>query len=371
MPVMMGLAAVALDGGILFVQRRQAQSIADSAALAGAYSLYNGNSFSTAQNAAIAVGAQNGVTIASSQVTQPKSGYVSVTVSVTNSRMFSAIWGAGTMSGTASATARGWGGTVRYGVLLLGPGGLDLSAKGNASLTVTGGSLANSTGSVVVDSNSSKAVSTSGNGTLTAPAFYITGGYTGDVVGWIATGVSPTPNPLASLSPPTPSSLAMQSYSGQSTLQPGVYTGGISLSSNANVTLSPGIYYLKGGGLSLTGNASLTGSGVMIYNDSSGGTISLAGNGSVHLSPMTTGPYAGITLYQAPSNTNDVTITGNGNFSITGTIYTAGATVKLAGNGDTIGSQIVADDMAMSGNGAVTVNYGSSQPLGIGFGLVK
>src|SRR5262249_36379738 len=83
LPVIIGVTALGLDGGLLILQRRQAQSIADSAALAGAYSLYKGSDFTTARSAAIAMGSHNGVTISSSQVTQPQTGYVAVNVTVT------------------------------------------------------------------------------------------------------------------------------------------------------------------------------------------------------------------------------------------------------------------------------------------------
>jgi uncharacterized membrane protein len=105
LPVLVGVAAVALDGSTLLVQRRQAQSAADGAALAGAYALSNGSSFSTAQTSAIAVGSQKNITIVAANITQPEAGAVSVTVTSTQPRMFSALWGSGSMAATASATA--------------------------------------------------------------------------------------------------------------------------------------------------------------------------------------------------------------------------------------------------------------------------
>jgi hypothetical protein len=117
LPIVLGVAALGLDAGLAYLQRRQAQSAADAGALAGAYALSNGSSFSTAQSAAIAVGSQNGITITPSQVTEPPyyppgsttpvpaGSVISVTVTSTKPRSFSAIWGAGTMTATASATA--------------------------------------------------------------------------------------------------------------------------------------------------------------------------------------------------------------------------------------------------------------------------
>ncbi|HZW30874.1 MAG TPA: pilus assembly protein TadG-related protein [Isosphaeraceae bacterium] len=372
MPVIIGVMALALDGGLLYLQRRQAQSVADAAALAGAYATYTGSNFTVARSAAIAIGAQNGYTISASQVTAPKTGYVAVSVTSSRPRFFSALWGAGTLSVTASAVARGSTGSFKGSVLLLGSTGTDLSASGNGSLNIVGGSLSNGTGSVIINSTSSSAASTNGNATLTAPAFSITGNYRGNLVGSITTGVSPTSDPLSSLTPPNPLSLTARAYTGQTTLQPGVYVGGISLSGNASVTLSPGIYYMQGGGLSLSGNATLAGSGVMIYNDSSGGSINLAGNGSVTLSPMTTGTYAGITIFQDRSTSTGITLAGNGTMNITGTLYAPAATLSMRGNGDsTVASQIIASAISLAGNGEVNVNYGAAQPQGLSFGLVQ
>jgi hypothetical protein len=103
--VIIGVTALTLDGGLLYLQRRQAQSAADSGALAGAYALTQGFDFSSAQSAAVAVGSQNGITITSSQVTEPQTGSVAVSVISTKPRMFSALWGRGNMSAIASATA--------------------------------------------------------------------------------------------------------------------------------------------------------------------------------------------------------------------------------------------------------------------------
>jgi Flp pilus assembly protein TadG len=104
-PLLIGVAALALDGGLLYLQRRQAQSTADAGALAGAYALSQGATFGSAQKTAVAVGSQQGITISSSQVTQPQVGSIAVTVTSTKSRMFSAVFGSGTMSANASATA--------------------------------------------------------------------------------------------------------------------------------------------------------------------------------------------------------------------------------------------------------------------------
>src|SRR5262249_2518139 len=84
-------------------------------------------------------------------------------------------------------------------------------------------------------------------------------------------------------------------------LQPGVYKGGISVSGTGNLTLSPGVYYMDGGGFSFSGQGSLTGNGVMIYNAPGNGNsdnISVSGQGSINISAPTSGIYQGVTFFQ-------------------------------------------------------------------------
>jgi hypothetical protein len=130
--------------------------------------------------------------------------------------------------------------------------------------------------------------------------------------------------------------------------------------------LQPGIYYINGGFGDSSG-ANIVGNGVMIYNASQ--SFSVTGNGNVTLSPMTSGPYAGITLYHNPSSNSDVSITGSGSLNITGTIYAAGSKLTVTGNGSTIGSRSISNTLSVTGNGSLIMD--SSQrgtPL---FGLVK
>ncbi|MGO8746484.1 MAG: pilus assembly protein TadG-related protein [Thermoguttaceae bacterium] len=392
---LLGVAALCMDGGLLFDQRRYAQDVADSAALAAAASLYtnyltnNGADPSgTAKAAALAFAAANGCTNngttsvvmvnippLQSTLFKSKPGYAEVIVQVNVTRSFSGIFGSGTLPVSAISVARGlWSPSLTSAALIaLSPTGTGISATGNVSLDVTG--------SVIVDSNSSSAISATGNVSLTASdGYYVTGNAseTGNisVSGTMNTGAVATPDPLAYLPAPDASSLSIQSSkqlqitgNTTTTLQPGVYVGGISVTGNGSLTLEPGIYYLEGGGLSMTGNVSLTGSGVTIYNGPSNpadpvastvGSISLTGNAAVNLSPPTTGMYQGLTIFQEQAATAPLTITGNGNMKISGTIYAEHGSASLTGNSDTIGSQVIADSLTITGNGAVKIAYSST-----------
>ena len=121
------------------------------------------------------------------------------------------------------------------------------------------------------------------------------------------------PDPLADLPPPNPATMPLQSKkklhftSGTTVLQPGVYEGGISATSSANLVLMPGIYYMDEGGFQFTGGGSIVGDGVMIYNDAGKGEsrdVNLSSSGTVRLSAPTSGIYQGIVFYQ--DRTSDV-----------------------------------------------------------------
>jgi|GEM_PF-2878152 len=248
------------------------------------------------------------------------------------------------------------------GLVVLNPeadGALTLS--GNARLSVVDGF-------VHVDSASNKALSASGNAQLSANATFVAGSsrLTGNatVSGALTNASAPLADPLAWLPVPNPSELAIAATAavnvtdnGIATLNPGVYENGIALSGNAKATLNPGVYYIVEGGLSLSGNASLTGQGVLIYSASLHKGLTLSGNGTVWLSPVPSGTYAGITYFQNRASTAPTSISGNGFMSIVGALYMARAPLTLSGNGQlpTLGSLDVADTVSITGNGAVVL----------------
>src|SRR5262249_41905437 len=123
--------------------------------------------------------------------------------------------------------------------------------------------------------------------------------------------------------------------------------------------------------------------GVMIYNAPQGSSdsqkIQITGNaaGTVNLAPLTQGPYAGMMLWQDRNSTVDALVEGNGNFSHLGTVYVAGATLNINGNGATttgtltgyyydangnliqgasqIGSQYISNNLSLGGNGNIKI----------------
>jgi Flp pilus assembly protein TadG len=385
-----GVAAFAIDCGMIYEYRRRTQAAADAAALAAAEDLYahymsnsgtdpKGTAAASATSNAYANGfTSDGWTSAVTVNIPPKSGnfvnqagFAEVIVTYHLTRGFSGIFSSGTIPITSRAVARGLWTSYANGIILLNPTGSGaLTDTGNGTLTVNGGSI-------IVDSDSASAAQANGNGVITASQFLITGS-PGDVVngkgkfvGGIDSSQIPTLDPLGYLTEPSATSLTVQAQnatkitsSDSTTLDPGVYVGGISISGKGSVTLNPGTYFMEGGGFSLTGQANLSGSGVTIYNlpSSSSDTVSIAGQGTVTLSPPTSGEYQGITVFQDRTSSAPVSLTGNGGMNVTGTIYAANALATVTGNGsnNTMGGQYVVYDMTAAGNGNITVNWQSN-----------
>ncbi len=401
MTVLLSMVAISVDGGVLQDKKRHVQAAADATALAGASVIYeefpkhngkdtNGKAKQAAMDIATAHGYQNKeVTVNIPPNSGPYAGkdtYIEVIIDYPQQRFFSKIFGAGPIPVRARAVARGAWVAPKFGVLVLDyTGKATLTTQGNGAFTETGAA-------VLVNSNNSSAVVDGGNGILIAEEFDITGNYTNSGNGAmitqpipnnIFTGVHPTPDPLAYLPEPTapPAGTITQVSIGggnfQYTLSPGTYynlpnfnTGDVVLFQGASAG-NGGIYYLASGGLTSTG-ATLkmdpnTSGGLMIYNAGTGTSdkINITGNpaGTVNLEPLTSSIYKGITFFQNRIGTQELHIEGNGNFTIKGTLYVAGAELQVAGNGavSNIGSQYVSKELAISGNGNVFISYAGDQ----------
>jgi hypothetical protein len=394
---LLGIVAIALDGGFLQDNKRRVQSAADAAALAAATTLYENYPKVNAQNPdpgglAAAAAQQNsstngfpndGTTTSVVVNIPPTSGpfanmisYVEVIITYQQSRHFSAIWGSNTLPVVARAVAKGFWGDSKDGVIVLDPTAKSaLNASGGGSVTLTG------TAHFITNSNNAAAGAVTGGGSLTAPQFDFVGGTVGPFNGPVTTNNLPTPDPLAYLPvPPVPpdGTITKKNHPGggtDCTLTPGRYTNLPNFTNGDTVTLKQasannagGIYYLDG--TSFTSNGANIGldpnttGGVMFYlNPTSGAqsqSVGIQGNvgGSIVLSPLTSGPYAGILFWQNRTATQTMSITGNGTINLSGTLYAANAQLTLGGNGTaTIGSQLISRTLNLTGGGSQLINY--------------
>jgi hypothetical protein len=237
-----------------------------------------------------------------------------------------------------------------------------VNASGNANINLVNG--------IYVYSSSPSAISASGNAIINVGlAVQVVGGISKSGNAQVTKTGTPasTSDPLAVLSAPSMTGLAnfgSVSVSGNTTrtLNPGVYSA-IQLSGNAKVTMNPGVYIIKGGGFTVSGNAAVSGTGITIFNAGSNynvttdggsfGGVAFSGSGNVNLNPPTTGPYAGVLVYQSRVNTRALSIGGNANLKTTGIIYAANAQLTLSGNGS-LDDTLVVNTLVVSGNISLT-----------------
>jgi hypothetical protein len=432
-----GMVAIAIDGGLLYLELRRTRAVADAAAMAAACDLFENYPTNSgtdpdgvAKNRALTVAQDNGLitgsvtrteetnsyTIRNSQGTVTvnipptsgpyagKNGYAEVIIDRNVERTFGRIFGTATLPVHARAVSRGAWVAPNAGVLILDyDDSSSLNAQGNGAFTETGGP-------VIVNSNNPNALVTTGNGAVIGQEFYITGGVkvsgganlqSSPTPGLIYTGTHPTPDPLAYLPVPsvppngTITQVSIGSGNKRYTLTPGRFHNLPQFNTGDEVVFKQasagngGIYYIDGGGFKSTGatltmDTGTTG-GIMLYNapqsTASSEKIQITGNkdGKVNLSPLTDGPYRGMMLWQDRNSPVDALVEGNGDFSIRGTFYAAGARLNINGNGKTatgtvtgfwtddngnrvdgssrIGSQYISKNLSLGGNGNISITY--------------
>ncbi len=375
---------LALDTGQLFVARRGMQTAADAAAWAGASVLFSGGNATAARSAAVLDASRNGyaadadttITTASPPTTGVAAGD-SGSIEVTVSQLVNTIFLRGASGGRTSVSVRSVAGIARSGdgdaVIVLNsssPGTLGLA--GGARLTIVGGGSA-------TNSSSNTAVSIAAGGQLTGTYHRVTGNVLAANAGRMSpaptVGAAATADPFATLSGPSTTGLPL--FSGQTiasstvTLNPGVYSGLVTVGNNGIAILNAGVYVFQAGFRS-TNNGSIvpgTTGGVLIYNTYSNyplapggsptcGSISFAGTGQLTLAASRSGSYAGTVVFQDRNCAIGAAITVRTATSFGGSAYLPAAllTITLATDA-AMGSQIVAKTLTVSGGFTLTLNF--------------
>jgi Flp pilus assembly protein TadG len=388
MPAMVGVIGLATEGGAWYLKHRTMQNAADSAAISAATAYYTqGNATGLdvqAQAVTAAYGLVNGtnnVTVTTNQppATGPNVAVkkaVEVIISQPQNRLFSALWGSGTVGIQARAVAVGMGGKGCV---------VSLDKTDSGATTTIGSATVNLNSCSLYDNSSSpSALSVGGSSTISAESVNVVGGISGgsgiSTTDGTYTGQSPIDDPYASTPNPSFSGCAQTNYSDNSknpvTLNPGVYCGGMKLNANANVTLNPGTYYLDGGSLDVAGGATMTGTGVtLVFTSSSGSnyaTANVNGGATLNLSAPTTGTYAGIVIYGDRGMPAGTSLKFNGGASevFQGAVYVPEGNVQFAGGAASNGClQLIAYQVNLTGNSNFAVNCTGSGTKPIGSAL--
>lgn len=404
---LLGFTALAIDGGMLYSERRRAQNAADSGALAAALAKIQSqnlhaaalnrttsNGFDTSWGPCNPAGVDCTLGTAprwTVEVTNPPrvgdfagdSDYIRVVIRTEVETAFAHLVFKGGLRTTVEAVSRVWPaqnivpGYAMYGATKTECKGLWFSGTGNT--TINGGSVFSNSNA---DSVSCQSGVQDGSGAVTVgPSpenIQVVGGF--DLGG--SGSVSPLPviegAPQDDLRPiPAPDCSGLPDHGKEIinaptpiTLDPGRYES-ISFKAGASVTMNPGMFCIYGSqGFKGTGG-SISGSGVMIYMQDGG--FDLGGNSLVALaaedvSGVLVDPsdndWLGMLLYVDPSNSNPVTLTGNTGTTYTGTVFAASADCTIAGTGDNIGllsTQIICNTVRITGTAQVNIDYSQSQ----------
>jgi hypothetical protein len=157
------------------------------------------------------------------------------------------------------------------------------------------------------------------------------------------------------------------------TYQPGVYCGGITVNSGADVSFSPGMYILAGGSGLTFAAGRVRGVGVTFYlTDTNGwpctgvtggggaiGAVSVNSLADVDVSAPTAGSYAGILFFGNRFDTTKVpsnTINGGSNFKIDGAVYFPNSLLSFSGSSDANGYMLlIADKINFTGGSTLNL----------------
>jgi hypothetical protein len=374
--VLFAFLGLAMDVGYLQWTRRRLQIAADAAAVGGAQEVSRGSTSTKITSSAKGDASLNGFTNGTNGVTvtvndPPASGaYAGVTGAVeviiaqNVPLYFASVLGITSTTVSARAVSLlGANGDCIY--VLDGSKAQALYVDGAINITLACGAI--------IDSTSAQAMYLDGAINWSGPS-NVVGGYS--KVG--AVNISPAPNtgvaaqsdPLAYLAAPSYGACDHTNFSlsgaYNTTIGPGVYCGGITMTGAGNVTMNGGLYVLEGGGLSVNGAINITGNGGITFYNTQGtgypyGPIAIVGASNISLTAPTTGSLAGILFFQDRTIANPAasSITGASNGTYIGALYfpTSALTYSGASNGQyTI---IVSDALTFSGAANVGDNYSS------------
>lgn len=246
-------------------------------------------------------------------------------------------WTAGSSSipvgSTADATL---GSSIRCSLCFLGS--ID---SGNGDFSVFGGSVA-----------VNGSIDAGPNGVWTATSNGVVGTVSGGQFNPSPTTIPAFTDPLAtSLTLPL-SLVGLSARSNPCTDGPGIYAADVNLP-NGTCTLQPGLYVVRGT-WGAKNNTVLNGTGVTLYAQSPDGFLDFK-NGTVNLTAPTTGALKNYAVIYDRSNTNNLSLQGNGGTSITGLVYTPSSKLDFNGNscfGFSGGPVIALGVVKANGNGS-------------------
>ncbi|HZP99683.1 MAG TPA: pilus assembly protein TadG-related protein [Reyranella sp.] len=382
-PVAIGTAALGIETGQLYRVKRQMQSAADAAAIAGSIDRINGLTSTTITTDAKYASQRNGFTDATNGVSvtvnsPPTSGSytgstTAVEVIITKPASFSlgAVLNSWLGKTNASFTMRArsvaaqksftQGSTTGQGCIVALTTAAEAGVRFSNFNTLTSDCAIMSNGSAT-GTGTSASVDIYSFNNATVSQVWTRGSYSTDN----ASHITPTPSnaltnqsstiadPTASFANPSVGACTYTNYNQSSlsslTINPGTYCGGLNVSSISNVYFTPGIYYVADGDMYLdsvhnvTCPTCTTTNGVAIVLTTATGTpaniggVYISSDNNVSLSAGSSGTYGGILFYQDrrasvgtwTSTSKIFTVSSLNTATLTGAIYFPNNRIEIA-----------------------------------------
>lgn len=391
--VLLGFAALAIDGGMLYVQKRSAQNAADAASLTGALAITQGFSGAQLNYIVQEKARENGfdhndpstevVVNWPPQAPSPYVGnpnYIQVVVTSTVNSAFAHFVYSGPLQVSAEAVAHARLGEDFAPGYAIFAKNLDecqtLEFDGNPNLVLTGGGSIYANSKCDCASGGAGVMNGDGNVNVMEGGAIKLGGC------WVKDGASGTVNPIpltglpqqALPQAPIPNCTGLEDFGDVvvkdfETITPGMYES-INFSANADATMDPGLYCIYGsgaGGLAFPtlGTARVTGNGVLLYFMENAGGMTTSANSEVHLSASDDltdnagNQWAGMLIYIHPNNHENVVLTGTSNSSYIGSVYAPGSYCEAQGTSGSVAlqTQLICDTIRLTGTGDIDISY--------------
>lgn len=415
--VLFGFLGLAADVGYYVAERRRAQNAADAVALAAARLLAQGKSKDAATAAAVAIVAPSdeypdGFPSTEITVGYPSPDRVTATVEHDVQPFFIGVLYTGDWTVSADAVASLTTETGPFALLALAQGSncntpnTGLRFQGSGTVIINNGSIG-SNNCIRVSGATNLTVDVNGGTAQAVRGIVYNGGAEIEVDNdyWVGSGIPPIADPLAGLTAPACSSLPTNPtplpdphYPGNNDyviLKPGRYTTFPS-SGYKGISLLPGVYCfekrvtVKSNGFirSVDGSYSTGGSvgnlpagGVVIYLTGSQGELRLNGGAVAQLRAAGAAPSLACNTLPGVnsglcdkkvliwiSNSQPLTLNGNVQNQLIGTVYAPNASVTLAGTEDTplLTGRVIARDITITGDALLNLEAdpeGTADPI--------
>jgi len=325
-PVLMAAVGVASDMAVFSMKKSELQAAADNAAIAAANELALGKTSDSVLESAADVFVDAAIQDPKRNVAVDadlKDDNSSVTVQVRENwtPFFAHFVGVEMTPIVAKATAT-LAGSSNICVLTLHP-------SNSQSLRLQSGAKVMAKGcSIIVDSTSATSAVIGNQAAVTSSQLCTVGGVKNDGTADAAptTDCPVIADPLGARAEPKIAPCFLNNTnisSGNVTLQPGTYCGGIQISGTAQVTFQPGNYTIKDGAFRISANSKVKGENVGFYLTGNMTTLQFSGNAEISLSGSLKDELAGLLFFESrtAAKGRNHRIGSKNAHTLTGTIY--------------------------------------------------